>query len=208
MEPGLSEIADSTPSSRQASDEWVDAHADMLYRHALRCVRESAAAQDLVQEVFLAAWRSRQAGIQVRFEKAWLLGILRKKIADYFRRSSKEMIREEDLSDFERQQFQEPEHDGHEHWRREPRDWNNPQRDLERSEFWQVLDECADKLPRRTARAFLLRELEELSAAEIGEILDLQPNHVFVMLHRARLALRRCLEVRWFGSPGRDPACD
>jgi RNA polymerase sigma-70 factor (ECF subfamily) len=58
---------------------------------------------------------------------------------------------------------------------------------------------CTVRLPAKTAQAFVLREVEDLPTSEICEVLNVERNHLFVLLHRARLALRRCLEVRWFG---------
>jgi RNA polymerase sigma-70 factor, ECF subfamily len=179
--------------------QWVETYADPLYRQALLRVRDPATAQDLVQEVFLAAWRGRQSASKVRSEKAWLLGILKNKIADYYRQQSRrnEFHCPEELSDFEASQFDQI-HPQTGHWRVGPREWSGPALNVERAEFWQVLHECTRKLPAQTARVFVLREVDEIATDEICRTLHVQQNHVFVMLHRARLALRRCLELNWF----------
>jgi RNA polymerase sigma-70 factor (ECF subfamily) len=175
-------------------EQWVEKHADLLYRRALLRVRNPAVAEDLVQEVFLAAWRSRQKAGRVASEQAWLFGILRHKIADYFRDQAPDERPANELADFEQQQF-----DADHHWKLTPRRWPNPMESLERREFWSVLHGCTIRLPAKTAQAFVLREVEDLPTSEICEALKVEQNHLFVLLHRARLALRRCLEIRWFG---------
>ena len=76
-------------------------------------------------------------------------------------------------------------------------------------EFHAVLDGCLGGLPRSLARAFVLRELEEVEAAELCELLGLSPGNLRVRLHRARLLLRECLEKKWFdprpGDASREP---
>jgi len=178
-------------------DQWVERFADLLYRQALLRVRNPAVAEDLVQEVFLSAWRSRSRSGQVSSEQAWLLGILRHKVADYFRAQCREENAGEELAEFEQQQFNSD--SGVAHWRVAPRTWPSPTESLERREFWGVLHGCTGRLPPKVARAFVLREVDDLPTAEICDLLDIQQNHLFVLLHRARLALRRCLEVSWFG---------
>ena len=64
-----------------------------------------------------------------------------------------------------------------------------------------MVQECTRKLPRRIARVFLMREMEQVETTEICDVCQISANHLWVMLHRARLALRRCLEVNWF-KPG------
>ena len=76
--------------------------------------------------------------------------------------------------------------------------WTDATHGLEQTEFWEVLHACAHKLPEKTARVFFLRELDECSSDDICRELNINPSHLFVMLHRARLALRRCLELHWF----------
>lgn len=206
--PGNASVDDLAPSNEEArgsgvdADQWVESYADFLYRHAILRVGDVSTAQDLVQEVFLAAWRARQKHTSVASEKAWLLSILRNKAADYYRRQARHrpIADTRELRDFEEQQFDESDQ-GDRHWRAGPQEWLDPGSDLVRAEFWKVLHACTRKLPVKTARVFVLREVDELSVDEICRLLDIRQNHLFVMLHRARLALRSCLERSWFGRP-------
>ncbi|MEO6036162.1 MAG: sigma factor-like helix-turn-helix DNA-binding protein, partial [Verrucomicrobiota bacterium] len=72
----------------------------------------------------------------------------------------------------------------------------------DREEFWDALDECCEKMPQNVAQVYAMREIDDHSTEEICEKLAISPNNLWVMLHRARMALRRCLEIHWFS---RDP---
>lgn len=182
-------------------ERWVESHGDFLFRQALARVRQRETAEDLVQETFLAAWQSRQRFAGRASEKTWLLGILRNKIVDHYRRLGREndLSDMETLAELEEKQF----HSGWlggAHWDTSvaPRNWSRPEQSLEQSEFWSALHECTRKLPGKIARVFMLRDVEEWASERICHELRIKPSHLFVMLHRARLALRRCLEVSWF----------
>jgi len=75
---------------------------------------------------------------------------------------------------------------------------------MDGSEFWEVVRQCTAKLPPKVAGVFLLREVDGQSRDDICLTLHINPNHLGVLLHRARLAMRRCLELHWFaGQSGR-----
>ena len=83
-----------------------------------------------------------------------------------------------------------------------PSDWSAAGRSLDSKEFWKVFHGCAAKLPENVSRVFLLREMDELGSDEICSTLNISQNNLWVMLHRARMALRRCLEKNWFTREG------
>src|ERR1051326_5778015 len=87
------------------------------------------------------------------------------------------------------------------HWNNNyaPKEWHaTPAELIERNDFWKVYSDCLSPLPQRTASAFTLREVDGLKSEEICEILSIKVNNLWVMLHRARLHLRNCLELNWF----------
>jgi RNA polymerase sigma-70 factor (ECF subfamily) len=177
--------------------QWVDRHGDCLYRYALLRLRSPDLAADLVQETFLEAFRSRAAFEGRSSERTWLVGILKHKVLDHFRRQRRERPMGEAAEDGERD---EPAFDRRGHWRRGPSSWGaDPSESLERREFWDVLGQCVAKLPPRLADAFLLRELDGLEAAEVQSLLGITPANLWARLHRARSLLRQCLESRWSG---------
>jgi len=183
----------------QANPErWVDEHGDPLFRYALVRVRRREVAEDLVQETLLSAMRSREKFAGQSSERSWLFGILKHKINDYFR----ELGRETSFTDLESlaDEFSEkfvPE--GYWVHVKGPKEWK-PEADevLHRAEFWQTMRNCLDKLPERIANVFMLREMEEVESKEICSMLSISEGNLWVMLHRARMALRECLEINWF----------
>jgi RNA polymerase sigma-70 factor, ECF subfamily len=202
---------------------WPDEHGDALFRYARLRVGRRELAEDLVQETFLAALRSRdrfRGGATVR---TWLISILRHKIVDWYRRAAEPGA----MGGANPNQNQNHEHEHHADadtnsgsgrrpdavirryfddrgfWRAAPAPWKPPDRELEDREFWDVLDGCVGKLPRTLASAFILRELEDLGPAELCDVLEVSAANLRVRLHRARLLLRECLEKHWFGGePG------
>ena len=178
-------------------DTWLDQHGDSLYRFALMRVRDPSIAEDMVQETLLAAWRARSKFAGGSAERTWLIAILKNKIIDYFRRVSREAplpdnADNDDAIDalFARNT---------DHWARLTSAWANPDDALEQAEFWQVFQNCLDALPVRQAQMFTLSEIDGLSTDELCKVAQAQTSNVWVMLHRARLRLRECLEKQWFG---------
>ena len=84
------------------------------------------------------------------------------------------------------------------HWHRFPSDWGDPERSLEDRNFWEVFERCLELMPARVARAFTMREVMEFTSEDICKELAITQTNLWVMLHRARLSLRGCLEARWF----------
>ncbi|HJU54931.1 MAG TPA: sigma-70 family RNA polymerase sigma factor [Pyrinomonadaceae bacterium] len=189
---------------------WVDEHGDYLYRYAMFRLRDASLAEDVVQETLLAALQA-YAGFGGRgSERTWLVGILKHKVADYFRRLSRETTIQQDEGEalWQSELFmQTGEWVGH--WVAAvhpeqaealgPIEWRaTPEQLLEQGEFWEVFNRCLSPLPARIASAFTLREVDGLTSEEICDILDVKVNNLWVMLHRARAHLRRCIEVSWF----------
>ena len=188
-----------TDPSHQPTDPaaWLDQHGDALYRFALARVRDPALAEDLVQETLLAALRARDSYAGAAAERTWLIAILKNKIIDHFRRSAREApLPDEPDDDVIDALFRSP---GNGHWNRMPSRWDEPESALEQTHFWQVFQECLEGLPARQAQLFSLVEFEGLATEELCKLLAVSTSNVWVMLHRARLRLRECLEQNWFG---------
>jgi len=183
-------------------ERWVDEHGDCLYRYALTRVRKEEIAEDLVQETLLVAVRTQERFAGRSTERSWLVGILKNKICDHFRK----LGRETNFTDLE---FFSDEHsdkfDGEDYWihERGPSDWKpEGEEAMKRAEFWQTLQSCLAKLPERAATVFMMREMEDVPSKEICATLGISEANLWVMLHRARMALRQCLEVSYFNGQG------
>jgi RNA polymerase sigma-70 factor (ECF subfamily) len=167
-------------------------------------VRDRPAAEDLVQETFLAALSARGTFSGDASEGTWLVGILKHKIADHYRRQAREaplegadLAEHPDAGNF----------DGAGHWTAGPADWGGNPADLYRQEeFLDRFRECLSGLSPSHANAFTLREIEGLGTAEICKVLNVTETNLWVILHRARATLRRCLETLWSGdAAGKGP---
>ncbi len=176
---------------------WLSEHGDLLYRYAFKRVGRSDVAEDLVQDTFVAALRS-SSDFEGRSKiQTWLVGILRHKIADYMRKTSRQ--RDRDAAAREEEANTSVFHNGH--WQVGLKHWpSDPSRSMEAQEFWQILEQCQSKLPTKLATAFRLRDLEDLSMADICELLEITTTNLSVRLHRARVLLRECLDQNWFSS--------
>lgn len=172
-----------------------------LLRYAMFRLRDPVLAEDAVQETLLAALNDASRFSGKSAVRTWLVGILKHKIIDVMRRNS----REQSLFDGEAIESETAEElfesDGH--WRQFPSDWGNPEKSLENKRFWETFEGCLGVMPERTARVFMMREVMELSSEEICKELAITPTNLWVLLHRARLSLRGCLEARWFGKAER-----
>jgi len=168
-----------------------------LLRFAALQLRDANAAEDAVQETLLAALAGEAKFAGRSNLRTWLTGILKHKIIDSIRRSTREPTVDADLdntSEFDSLFVP----DGH--WKSAPRTWEEPHGALEQKQFLGVLEECLSRLPQKTARVFMMREHMGLETDEICKELGITPTHCWVLLYRARMALRLCLDERWFGS--------
>jgi RNA polymerase sigma-70 factor (ECF subfamily) len=178
--------------------QWLAEHGDTLFRYALARLGDQATAEDLVQETFLAALRTHRDFAERSAEQTWLVGILRHKIADHYRRRNREPA--EDSAEAASDCW----FDARGHWRAGPSRWpRNPTAMLEDREFWEVFKKCLAALPPQQAEAFCGRELDEKKIEELCAALEITATNLRVRLHRARLRLRRCLEANWFQTKGR-----
>jgi RNA polymerase sigma-70 factor (ECF subfamily) len=178
-------------------ETWVDLYADSLFRYALIRIADKAIAEELVQETFVAAL-SALGDSRYRGEsscKVWLTGILKHKLLDHLRQKYRhqakplEVIREDEIEDS---------FDARGNWRVKPGQWGgNPQDHYEQQELMHIIMECIAALGERQADAFRLRELEGEEAEEICKVLKISATNYWVLMHRARLAMRRCMELHW-----------
>jgi RNA polymerase sigma-70 factor (ECF subfamily) len=184
-------------SGKIDSSLWVERYADRMYRFALARVRNADAAEEIVQAAFLAALQSQGSFAGQSSEKTWLFGILKHKIMDYFRELKKRQsldLAAEDVSDSHENAYN---RDGT--WKTPPGDWGlDPEKAAENKQLAAALLRCMEELSDKLRRILILREVDGRDTDEICKDLGIQPTNLWVILHRARSQMRKCLEIRWF----------
>jgi len=177
---------------------WLDQHGDALFRYALLRTRYTTLAEDMVQETLLAALKARASYAGASSERTWLIGILNHKIIDHFRQTQREQPFTDSLPDDDDISNELFDESGH--WMRSPSAWSNSDQTFEQQKFWEALAECVACLPPRLAELFILREINGMDTEEACKVLNISTtNNACVMLSRARIQLRQCLEAKWFG---------
>ena len=189
-------------------DYLVGLRRDMLRFTRLQ-LRDEHLAEDVVQEALAAALTGKREFEGRSALKTWVFGILRNKIVDAIRVRSRtvnvgSLADEEAGLDEAFESLFKP--NAHWHPEARPRDWGDPEAALRQDQFWVVFEACLDHLPANTARVFMMREFLEFDTEEVCAELSLSSGNCHVILHRARNALRRCLEKSWFAGKGA-PSC-
>ncbi|MBL1217731.1 MAG: sigma-70 family RNA polymerase sigma factor [Planctomycetes bacterium] len=183
---------------------WVDAHGDILFRYAVKRVRDRETAEELVQETLLAALQNRDSFSGKSAEQTWFISILRNKIVDHIRKRARERDRFEPTPD---ETYFDAKFAKKGKWSDAPVGWSGSNLSPdELREFRAALDLCADKLPPALAHVFSLRELDQMDSDSICKVLSITPTNLWTRLHRMRITLRECLEVHWLGDAKTTPA--
>jgi RNA polymerase sigma-70 factor, ECF subfamily len=175
--------------------DWLNEHGDYLYRFALARLRDPHQAEDVVQETFLAAIKSPNFAEQSA-PRTWLTGILKHKIIDVMRKSVRETA-VSDLVDESEDYNTDDFFDATGHWVDKPETFDMPESALEQKQFLGILQTCMDKLPSKLATLFMLRDVHETDNDEICKELNITATNAWVMLYRARMGIRKCLEINW-----------
>ena len=184
------------PDPALQPEKWVDLFGDTLYGYALSRLQDPSAAEDLVQETFLAAlggFKNFRGRSSVR---TWLNALLKHKIVDHLRQKYREMPREniEPAGRASDGPFNESGE-----WKIKPTRWAaDPHRLFQQRQFMETLFRCLAGLSERAAKAFVFREMDGMSTDELCKVLEISATNSWVILHRARMQLRQCLQLNWF----------
>lgn len=171
-----------------------------MFKFATLQLSDAHLAEDAVQEALIGALKNATSFGGRAALKTWVFAILKNKIADVLRQKQRlinasSLMREgeedEDFSElFDKKGFWQPDE--------RPVAWANPEESLREGQFWRVFEVCLENLPGNQARVFMMREFIELDSHEICATVGITVSNLNVMLHRARIRLRECLENRWF----------
>lgn len=194
----------STDETANLNDsEFLEVLRRQMLKFATLQLSDSHLAEDAVQEALIGALKNAKSFTGRAALKTWVFAILKNKIADVLRQKQRvvytgSMVRDED--DEEMLEL----FDTRGQWQHEerPESWGNPQAALHQGQFWKVFETCLENLPGKQGRVFMMKEFVEMDTHEICSEVDITVTNLNVMLHRARLRLRECLEDRWFSQGG------
>ncbi|MGD8702724.1 MAG: sigma-70 family RNA polymerase sigma factor [Desulfosarcina sp.] len=129
-------------------------------------------------------------------EKTWLFGILKHKLIDHYRKHKSTFLAQDLVDDPDNIDALFNAKGG---WQTRPAHWRtNPGKAHETREFLDHFYRCLSELPQRSADAFVYKEIDGWSTEEICNKLDITANNCWVLLYRARMLLRKCLELVGF----------
>ena len=181
-------------------EQWVDQYGDFLFRYANSRLRNPAAAEEVVQETFLAGIRHVDQFAGRGSQRGWLLGILKRKIVDMVRSRARQerQTTYTDSSDPTVQLF-----DENGSWFSGAMRWSpQPDEKIQSRELWQIVANCLTTLPPGQADVFMLSVMEEMDSDAICRELNISPSNLWVRMHRARLGLAKCVGSKWFTENG------
>ena len=180
-----------------APSEWVERYGDYLYAFAFYRIQDDLLCQDLVQETLLAAFKAKSNFKGTASEKSWLTGILKHKIIDAIRKKYRETAVEDKTIDFK---TREDAFDDKGMWKTGPKDWEtDPEQLLNQKDFLVVVNQCLKDLPERSSIALTMKAIDGESTKTICKVLNITSTNAWVILHRARALMRRCIESNWLG---------
>lgn len=181
--------------------KWLTLYGDYLFSLAFIKLNNKEAAEDLVQETFVSALKAKDSFRGESTEKTWLVSILNNKIIDHYRKKDVLKNAETYLPDTE-SSFSDHFFDaGNGHWLQEagPRSWkDSADHQVNRSEFYKIIRYCIEKMPPKLVPAFLAKFLAEEDSEKICKDLGITSSNYWVMIHRAKVLMRSCLEKNWF----------
>jgi RNA polymerase sigma-70 factor (ECF subfamily) len=176
-------------------NKWVVQYADYLYNYAITRVDGQELAKDLVQETFYSGIKGKENYRGDAAELTWLVSILKRKIIDHYRKINSAKGKKEVRMSF----YEEGKKKGDWIEERVPQSWGNvAAKEIENDELKNALNACIDNLPEKYRIVFLLKTVQQYETEEICNELDITPSNLWVIIHRARLQLRNCMENNWF----------
>lgn len=179
--------------------QWVDKYADYLYSYAITRITDEEQARDLVQETFLAALEKAEKFEGRSSERTWLTGILKNKVVDVYRKKSSGFAKSQEAQAalYDQESFFHAE-DGHWQAAHQPQVFGIEQYDLLiNKEFNHILRQCMQKLPALWLSVFTMKHMDDQATENICSDLKVTASNFWVIIHRAKVHLRSCLQKNW-----------
>jgi RNA polymerase sigma-70 factor (ECF subfamily) len=173
----------------------------VLLRFAFLQLRNTEHAEDAVQDALLAVLEKPNQFSGASSLRTYVIGILKFKIIDHLRASARtcqiDTLPDQSEDDVINDLFT-----ANGHTISAPNAWGDPEATLHQQDFFNTMEICLEKLPPQNARVFMMREWLDLDTDEISKELNLSTTNLWVILYRARLRLRECLDINWFAKTG------
>ncbi|MBB3063636.1 RNA polymerase factor sigma-70 [Microbulbifer rhizosphaerae] len=189
-----------TATETLADETFLRELREQMHRFASVQLGDAHLAEDAVQEALMGAMKNAHSFGGRSALKSWVFAILKNKIADILRGRNRVVEASSLLREHEGESDFDELFDRRGHWyaQERPAHWADPESAVHDKHFWRIFETCLNHLPVRQARVFMMREFIELESREICEAAQISVSNLNVMLHRARLRLRECLENNWF----------
>lgn len=184
------------PNHQINPNRWIELYSDYLFNYTISRVNDREIAKDIIQDTFFAGLKSMKNFKGEASERTWLISILKRKIIDYYRKINSKKGQAE-----VRMTYNTDENEGD--WleeRVEDENYLNAQDILENTELGDAIYDCMSKLPERQATVFKMKTILNYETETICNELNITASNLWVIIHRARLALAECMEKHWFKS--------
>jgi len=189
-------LSDNKQIQELTPDRWVKDHGDYLFSYAISRISSREVAEDLVQETMLSAFQAKDKFRGGSSERTWLISILKRKVIDHYRKQSRNP---EVISDTASFFYKGGANDGSWSTDHAPGSWDQYKMDDEDDgALLKVIQYCISLLPSKMQNTFSMKTLDEISTEEICKELGISESNLWVLLHRARLQLRECVENQWY----------
>ena len=183
-----------TPKHGIDPEQWVQNYADYLYNYARLKLPSKEAAEDVVQETFLSAFKGIKNFKGDSSEKTWLVSILKRRIVDYYRKEARRQ--EQNISSYQLPFYESGDQANHWIEQRAPKNWETDDR-ISYDEFHRILQYCLSLLPPKHRVVFIMKVLDECSSDEVCAEAQISAANLWTIMHRARLQVRECVEKKW-----------
>lgn len=181
-------------------DKWITDFSDDLFSWAFYKVSKKELAEDLVQETFLAAYKSLNKFKGNSSPKTWLFSILNNKIIDHYRKAAKQEITIDTSESHQMFATTESFFDEKGNWSEIGKNasWGNDVHLLDDEDFNRIMSMCMEHLPENWNKAVSFKYILEKEAQEICQELNITLSNYWQVIHRAKLMLKKCLEINYF----------
>ncbi len=186
-------------NSKIVLENWINQFSDELFSWALYKTSSKETAEDLVQETFLAAFHKIDSFQGKSQPKTWLFSILNNKVIDYYRMSAKTKKQSFSISENSGFELSDGLFNETENWKNNDINpiWDQEEELLDNAEFNTIMQDCMEDLPQKWKFAVTSKYLTDKNTDEICQELDITVSNYWQIVHRAKLLLKKCLEIKW-----------